>query len=97
ELHRQGRISRLSTSQNQSIIDTRKDSTTVNSILSNVHNDQQSLTLSIYTSNTSKDNKISSTKETFTPKIKIEANEIDYQIIEQINLNKDTQLNKKRH
>ncbi|CAF3667415.1 unnamed protein product [Rotaria socialis] len=109
ELHRQGHISRLPTTpRNVILIDRfsfraeywsrpRKDSAAVNSILSNVHNGQQSLTLSIYTSNTSKDNNISSTKETFTPKIKIEANEIDYQIIENINLNKDTQLNRKRH
>ncbi|CAF3983311.1 unnamed protein product [Rotaria sordida] len=90
ELNKQERTCHLLSSQNQSTIDTR-NLATVNLKSSNGNNDQQSLT-SICTNISSNINNNLSSKETFTPKIKIEMNDIDSQIID-----KNVQLHKKRY
>ncbi|CAF0889447.1 unnamed protein product [Rotaria sp. Silwood1] len=95
EFNRQERASFSSPRQNPSITDTR-DLTIVNLKSSNANSDQQSLT-SICTTISSNINNILSSKETFTPKIKIEVNNDDYQIIEKDKLNKAVQFHKKRH
>ncbi|CAF2388938.1 unnamed protein product [Rotaria sp. Silwood2] len=95
ELNKQEQTSSSSLCQNQLISDTR-DLSIVNLKSSNVNSDQKTSTSTCTNISSNVYNNLSS-KETFTPKIKIEVNDIDYQIVEKDKLNKDAQLHKKRH